>query len=491
MTLSPSVIITNRKVPVFVGLLVIIPVIIALLFTRQILPYSSTTETMLFIATIILCYGIGSWFLLKFTGKASKELREKSTLLRGIHKSVTIIQFVFLGIMVLVLLNSERILPTLFDDELILPRLVYAISSGFAAIIMGLISFKFLYWFKAYKSDYQTKAKGNKIESLAVSWHKVSKRSFVVLFFGLAIASLALVITNDAWSKLLLVKVVKESIPEGEALGTFWIYASEKKYDGRVQLNSTNADFALKFVVPDENYLAYSTVNFISMFWRVFVWVGIAALLYQYYRRVGSFPKKFWIYLCIPMVLFLIGSNLVINVSAGTPNRELYQLLFRLGTIASSVLFGLSFLIVARSIPDGRETAIRIKDYLTISAIGIVILGLAFPTSALQPTYGIAAHSLVLLGAYLFSFGLYFSAIVIAYDIRMRNSIKSMTGSSLLSNIGNAQFDQELKNQVRKFAEEQQEHLSEQAGLRFPPADPDRYRPEVMKQMLPDNEKTT
>ena len=75
------------------------------------------------------------------------------------------------------------------------------------------------------------------------------------------------------------------------------------------------------------------------------------------------------------------------------------------------------------------------RDYLTITAIGDTIVGIALSTSALQQTFGIAGHSLVLLASFLFSMGLFLSVISLAQDNALRQSIrKSMSG--VIDNIG-------------------------------------------------------
>jgi hypothetical protein len=66
----------NRKIPVIVGAVVTFLVIIDLLMTRQILPYNNDSELLMFILTIIIGYGIGSWVLLGYTKRVSKEIRE-------------------------------------------------------------------------------------------------------------------------------------------------------------------------------------------------------------------------------------------------------------------------------------------------------------------------------------------------------------------------------------------------------------------------------
>jgi hypothetical protein len=47
-------------------------VIIDLLMTRQILPYTNDMEIIMFILTITIGYGIGSWILLRYTTQARK-----------------------------------------------------------------------------------------------------------------------------------------------------------------------------------------------------------------------------------------------------------------------------------------------------------------------------------------------------------------------------------------------------------------------------------
>ena len=56
------------------GFAVIFIVIVDLLMTRQILAYTNFTEFVMFILTIGLGYGIGSWVLLGYTEQVSKEL---------------------------------------------------------------------------------------------------------------------------------------------------------------------------------------------------------------------------------------------------------------------------------------------------------------------------------------------------------------------------------------------------------------------------------
>ena len=60
--------------------------------TRQILPYgtasASVVEFVLFVLTVVIGYGIGTWAVIGYTGKISKELRTKSRLINIMYLTV-------------------------------------------------------------------------------------------------------------------------------------------------------------------------------------------------------------------------------------------------------------------------------------------------------------------------------------------------------------------------------------------------------------------
>jgi len=69
----------SRKISVAVGTGVIFLVIIDLLMTPQILPYTNDIEVLMFILTVIIAYGIGSWILLGHTRGISNKNSAKSS----------------------------------------------------------------------------------------------------------------------------------------------------------------------------------------------------------------------------------------------------------------------------------------------------------------------------------------------------------------------------------------------------------------------------
>ena len=91
-----SINVTRRAVIITASIMIVI-VILDLLMTRQLLPYNTTSETIMFVLTVVVGYGIGSWILFVYTTKISSDLRSKSIFINVMHWATWIIQFSLLG----------------------------------------------------------------------------------------------------------------------------------------------------------------------------------------------------------------------------------------------------------------------------------------------------------------------------------------------------------------------------------------------------------
>jgi hypothetical protein len=91
---------SSMKVAVSVGIGIIFLVIIDLLVTRQILP--NYRPIIFFVLTVVIGYGFGSWILLWYTRRVSKEIRSRSKFINVVHWTVTVVQFSLLSISYLV-----------------------------------------------------------------------------------------------------------------------------------------------------------------------------------------------------------------------------------------------------------------------------------------------------------------------------------------------------------------------------------------------------
>jgi hypothetical protein len=418
-----------------VGIIIIFLVIIDLLVTRQVLPAYKDIEVILFLLTVSIGYGIGSWVLLGYTKRITTEIRAKSRFINIMYWTVTIVQFSLLAVLLLVLFSNN---PT---STRYLSHSVFAVSSIFATIIMGIISFKFFSWYKS--SEY---------------------KNFTVLFYGIAALTLGASIAEDVGTKLLMVQEVREDTPPGEVIQSTFQYKDSEKYDAQVVRKEVNPDTTSFLIIPNSSLEYYNLLNSTVLpIAFVFRWIASTTLLRGAYQTIGKLPLSFWIILSLPLILYLVGKMpgfFYGESMAGVDEayRYYFRILFRAGTIGGNIVFGLAFFVIARRIASS-----RIKDYLIITGIGDTIVGIALSTSALEPTYGAAAHSLVLLSSYLFSIGLYVCAISLAQDSSLRKTIrKSKIG--LVDNIGTAQMEQEVRKRILKMVEDGKDRMEEQTG---------------------------
>jgi hypothetical protein len=417
------------------GFAIIFLVIIDLLVTRQVLPAYKNIEVILFVLTVTIGYGVGSWILLGYTKRITAEIRAKSRFINFMFWTITIVQFGLLGLLLMVLFSNSP------SSTRYLSHSVFAISSILATIIIGIISFKFFSWYKS--SEY---------------------KNFTVLFYGIAALTLGASIAEDVGTKLLMVQEVKENTSPGEVIQSNFQYKASDKYDAEVIRKEVNPDTTSFLIIPNSSLEFYNLLNSTVLpIAFVFRWIASTTLLRGAYQMVGKLPLSFWIILSLPLILYLVGKmpGFFYGESLAGVDEEYryyFRILFRAGTIGGNIVFGLAFFVIARRIASS-----RIKDYLIITGIGDTIVGIALSTSALEPTYGAAAHSLVLLSSYLFSIGLYVCAISLAQDSSLRKTIRK-SNIGLVDNIGTAQMEQEVRKRVLKMVEEGKDKMEEQTG---------------------------
>jgi hypothetical protein len=423
----------SRKIPIVIGIIIIFIVIIDLLMTRQILPYTKDIETLMFILTVFIGYGVGSWVLLGYITQVSKEIRTKSRIINIMHWIVIIIQFSLFLILLSMLFNN--------NSNRFLSPLIFAVSSVTGSIVLGLITYKLF------------------------SWYRLSKyKNLVILLYGIAAFTLASSILEDAGTKLLLVQVIEEKTPPGATIESSFLYKPSEKYDGEIVYKIINPDITILYIIPNSSLIYYNLLNSTVLpIAFVFRWIASTTLLRSLYQRVGKLPLLLWIILSLPLIFYMIGKapGFFAGESLSGIDEEyryFFRLLFRIGTIGGNILFGLVFFMFVKSLASS-----KLKDYLIMVGIGDTIVGISLSTSAIEPTYGVAAHSLVLLSSYLFSFGLYLSAISISSDISLRKSIKGSM-HDLVGTIGSAQMEQEIEKKVTKIIQIQQKEMEKQVG---------------------------
>ena len=187
-------------------------------------------EVIMFILTITIGYGIGSWILLRYTTQVSKKIRAKSHFINIMHWTVVVIQFSLLGILLFILFSNK--------SHHFLSPTVFAVSSIASSIVIGLIAFKFFSWFKL-----------SNIKNL------------VILFYGIAALTLGSSILEDAGTKLLLVEVIQEKSPPGATVESSFLYKPSEKYDGEIVYKIVNSDTTTLYIIPNSSLILYNLLN--------------------------------------------------------------------------------------------------------------------------------------------------------------------------------------------------------------------------------------
>lgn len=292
--------VTNRKASIVISAVIIALLSLILFSVRQnILTYDNTLETVYFILTVVIAYGIGSWFLLGYVKQASRAATSTTTaagpiihrgpLISLLHLAVVIVQFTMLGIMLYVIFDRT--------SEYLMPY-VNAITSGFATIILGAFSYKF------------------------AKWYKLSNRKLVVLLYFLTVVTLAIMIAADLALKYVITTTVEESAP-GEVSREDFIYRDFE--GGELLKQDIEPDYTISYIVPLQFLAAWSILNnYPGLFSFIFRWGATAITLNHYNKNKNKRINRivFWAMISIPLIIYLLGKSpdlfiLILNLGQG------------------------------------------------------------------------------------------------------------------------------------------------------------------------------
>ena len=409
---------SNRFVFIVVSL-----IIIAIIVDTSIIKISGFTRDrpspsvdIIIFTFMVLVYTVGQYLILGFVKrKINESISGEQRYLNIIYKVVSIIQYVLIAILVSIIL--QMIITSGYD--ILLVKLVICISYIISIIVLGLIARRFFSWFK-------------------------SQRNSVVLAYALAISVL---IINT---------------------GLTLLYVNDVIYDAafvRPHIGGSVISFSGPKSIFHSGYIVTSILSFIL------IWIATVLILRHYSRKLGR--GKYWIIVSIPLVYFLFQFQ-PLFLSLFTPLLKsdplffsiILTLVFSVSKTVGGILFALAFWSIARRI---RRSAVR--DYMIISAYGIMLLFTSNQATVLitapYPPFGIATISFMVLASYLISIGVYSSAVSIAQDAKLRQSLRKSLEqqSNLLEKIGTSQMEQEVQKKVVKVMKDLSYQTEEKTGI--------------------------
>jgi hypothetical protein len=134
-------------------------------------------------------------------------------------------------------------------------------------------------------------------------------------------------------------------------------------------------------------------------------------------------------------------------------------------TTAGLVLFGLAFHSVARSLGSG-----HVKDFMMIAGYAFILFFTSITTTIVgagYPPFGFVNVLLVGPFSFLILAAVYRSAITVAWDTKLRQSLKSSTRKEfkLLDSIGRSEMQKQIENKVLSVVRENADTLERESGI--------------------------
>lgn len=368
---------------------------------------------------VSVSYIVGQTFLMRFMNSSSSTIKARSTLIATLHRTVSLVQYVLAANVIFIIIQIF-----LFSKYSTISLIfVTYISNFFTAALLVIFALTFL------------------------SWYKNKKQSIGILLYALAFLILAgSEIVSGSGSAYLLSQKDQLIMP-----------ASEVKF----------SDF------PDGSFfdIFFSFYRYIDYSSFLLTLIASAILLYHYSKKTSN--PKIILLIALPILGYTSSILDALHILSADTNPSLfyYYIYIALVSASAGILFAFSFWVVSKKLPES-----PVRTFLKITAFGFVLLYFSnniSVTIAAYPPFGVNSLSLLSLSSYFVLFGLYSSALSLSQDLTLRQHLRSLAknDSNLLSSIGTAQMESEVKRAVeglKDVADEQEREMAEKSGIETP-----------------------
>src|SRR5215203_4072310 len=443
----------SRKFLVVISIVVSFLMIdISLSNISDIISVSTIWDFAAFIAVAIV-YAVGQYLILEFVKQKSKRIRMKSPHFNKLSTIMTIIQYVLTAIIVFIIL---QIFVNSYYYSSVL-TLGSSISYAIATIIMVILAVEFFSWYR-------------------------SNKNFILLLYGVSsiITSISIVSSLVFFTIILLDMPTKITSPLPSEL------ASEQEEVGHSEQEEVGGHSEQEEVGHGPDIRKFDQSTIVGKVQTVFVtshivsflllWGSSAMLLHTYSKKLGI--VKFWTIIAIPIAsflsIFVIVTPFVLSISHDSRDMDTIFIVivdalgYTLPALVSSILFGLPFWMIARSL----SYTSTLKDYMIIAGSGFALFGLATTGSVMlasYPPFGLASVLFVGLSSYPILMGIYSAAISMSEDVRLRQSIRksAIDESKFLVSVGSGQIEQKIEKKVIEMAKDNAASMTEQTGVQL------------------------
>jgi hypothetical protein len=405
----------------YISAIIIVVLFIDLLFTT--FPFynyrtQSSPYTLFFFASQILIFGLFQFLYLNLVrrmaphGKSSESHR---SYLHYIDKLIPVAQI----ILMIILSYTVAEVVFLHAYHTIFISIVVWISCIAAVVLLGMLIFRFVQWFKTSN------------DKLILSY--AFALGLIILNCGIILAYINTTLESRP-------KVIPST------------YASVN-YGITVQFPLNNA------------YRATSFASFIA------IWAASIFSLIGYSKKIGRI--KFCLAVSLPILYFLSQSEFFLGPFILSHRFldpvtffRIYTISFASTRLIGGIMFAIPYFLVSRKIDDP-----RVRNYLKLTSIGVILLFLSIQVSSLPilpyPPFGVISISFLGLSSYLILVGIYSSAISVSEDSMLRKSVRKLIvkETKLLDSIATAQMEQEIQNKVLEATKRLSATLSKETGI--------------------------
>jgi hypothetical protein len=307
--------------------------------------------------------------------------------------------------------------------------LVVYLSHIWSAVILGVLSFTFIHWFRF-------------------------ARSFSMLIYGVVFS--------------VIVFLILITIP---------LLTEQFKSQPQSIIPRDYTSLITSVLIPSRDIaFIYGLGNYVLPLMIVLSWVLTISLLKPYAERIGK--KTFWIIVSIPLLYQLFtfivrDANLITDPALfEIIYSKQFQFLFGISYQVSGSIFAIAFLTIARKVK--RKS---MKNYLIMCSIGVISLFSSvqpgMPFYAAYPPFGLVTLLFFGLSSYLLLVGMLGCAAYLSRDSTLRREIyKGLeVDSDILKNMGMAEMQREMERRILPLANKIK--LSDEMRERMDPSEED------------------
>jgi hypothetical protein len=385
----------------------------------------SNYHLLLFISLVIVASIINTILLLFVKRNDIHATTSRPLLSRVAYIGTIAVQYTIL--LILFIMISEMLVFHEYDKTFSL--LVMYLSHSWSALILGVLSFTFIQWFRF-------------------------GRSLPILIYGIVFSVIVFLI-------LITVPLLTEQF----------------RNQSQLIIPRNYATVIMAWIVPSRDIaLVYGLGNYVLPLMIISSWILTVSLLKPYINKMGK--KKFWLLASIPLLYqfltFIVkDSNLITDQTLFEIiySRQ-FQFLMGISYQISGLFFSIGFLTIGRKM---RRKVM--KNYLIISSIGVVLLFSSMqpgmPFYAAYPPFGLVTVLLLGLSSYILVVGMLGMAANVSRDSELRREINKglEVDSDILKNMGIAEVQREMEAKVLPFAAKIK--LSDEMRGRMDPSEED------------------